>query len=396
MPDPATTPHLGRLHILTHDEVQSIFSLPQFTAAERGLYFSLTPAELEALAPARSFASKLNFILQLGYFKARHLFFNFAWQAVAADVEFIRQKYFPNGKKKLLDLLQVVKNTVFRQRRIIAALGNYQFCGRSQRAMLTQAAKNSARISGQPIYIFRELFAFLQTHRIILPGYSFLQDLIAQALRSESARLRTLLQNQLTADHTEQLENLLSVAAGFYEITHLKHEPRDFSRTEIKRETARGLQIKELYHLAQVVLPSLGISNQSIAYYASLVMYYRVDKLKRFATGTTSLYLLCFIHQRYQRVHDNLINCLLYRVRLYSDQAKEFATRKLSSLQLTTHQQIGKAADVLRLLTDEQFSPETPFGLVQQQAFAILGRDEINQIAAHIAQASPLDESQFR
>ena len=125
-------------------------------------------------------------------------------------------------------------------------------------------------------------------------------------------------------------------------------------------------------------------------------MYYRVDKLKRFATGTTSLYLLCFIHQRYQRVHDNLINCLLYRVRLYSDQAKEFATRKLSSLQLTTHQQIGKAADVLRLLTDEQFSPETPFGLVQQQAFAILGRDEINQIAAHIAQASPLDESQFR
>ena len=199
MPDPATTPHLGRLHILTHDDVQSIFSLPQFTAAERGLYFSLTPAELEALAPARSFASKLTFILQLGYFKARHLFFNFAWQAVAAKVEFIRQKYFPNGKKKLLDLPQVVKNTVFRQRRIIAALGNYQFCGRSQRKMRAQAAQKFAQISGQPHYLLREILTFLQTHRIILPGYSSLQDLIAQALRSEAKRLQYQLQNQLTA-----------------------------------------------------------------------------------------------------------------------------------------------------------------------------------------------------
>lgn len=396
MPDPAKTPHLGHLHILTPDEVQSIFALPQFTAAEQRLYFSLTPTELAALAQARSFASKLTFILQLGYFKARHLFFNFAWPAVAADVEFIRHQYFPNEKKKLLDLPQVVKNTVFRQRRIIAALGNYQFCGRAQRKMLAQAAQKFAQLSSQPHYLLRELLTFLQTHRIILPGYSSLQDLIAQALRSEAKRLKNQLQNQLTADHTQQLEKLLSAAASFYEITHLKHEPRDFTHLEIKREAARGLQIKELYHLAQTVLPSLAISNQSIAYYASLVLYYRVDKLKRFASGTTHLYLLCFIHQRYQRVQDNLINSLLYRVRLYSDQAKEFGHTKLSSLQLTTHQSIGKAAAVLRLLTNEQIPPETPFGLVQQKAFAILGRDEINQIAAHIAQESPLEEGQFR
>lgn len=244
MPDAAKTPHLGRLHILTPDEVQSIFALPQFTAEEQRLYFSLTPTELAALAQARSFASKLTFILQLGYFKARHLFFNFAWQAVAADIEFIRHQYFPHEKKKLLDLPQVVKNTVFRQRRIIAALGNYQFCGRAQRKMLAQAAQKFAQLSGHPHYLLRELLTFLQTHRIILPGYSSLQDLIAQALRSEAKRLQNQLQNQLTADHTQQLEKLLSAAASFYEITHLKHEPRDFTHLEIKRESARVCKSK--------------------------------------------------------------------------------------------------------------------------------------------------------
>ena len=69
--------HLGRLHILTQEELQDLYELPNFTDQERHLYFSLTKNEFELLAEFRSMASKLNFILQLGYFKARHLFFNF-------------------------------------------------------------------------------------------------------------------------------------------------------------------------------------------------------------------------------------------------------------------------------------------------------------------------------
>lgn len=125
-------------------------------------------------------------------------------------------------------------------------------------------------------------------------------------------------------------------------------------------------------------------------------MYFRVDKLKRFDTWTTYLYLLCFVHHRYQRLNDNLINCLLYRVKLYADQAKEFGNIKLSSINLTTNQSITKAADVLRLMTDEQILPATPFGIVQQKAFEILSKDEINQLAEYISQAPQLDEVQFR
>lgn len=76
--------HLARLHILTTEEIQNLYELPSFTDDERFLCFSITKPEIELLAEFRSFASKLNFILQLGYFKASHLFFNFEFQTRAS------------------------------------------------------------------------------------------------------------------------------------------------------------------------------------------------------------------------------------------------------------------------------------------------------------------------
>jgi TnpA family transposase len=388
--------HLSRLHILTAEEIQNLFELPEFTDEERLLYFSLTETEIELVAKVRSFVSKLNFILQLGYFKARHLFFSFEFQNVSADVEFIRRMYFPKDKRNIHTLEKVAINTVLKHRRAIIELYEYQFCGQTEKKLIEQIAQNSAKISGKPIYIFREILNFLQIQRILLPGYSFLQDVISKALLVEIYRLQLLLKNKLTSNEIKKLEDLLTDSTGFYEITNLKREPRNFSFSEMKKEIGRGEKIKEIYQRAKEILPTLEISNQSIAYYASLISYYRVDKLKRFDSWTTYLYLLCFIHQRYQRIQDNLINCLLYRVRLYTDQAKEFGMQKLASINLTTNQNISKAANVLRLLTDEQIPSETPFGIVRQKAFKILGKAEIEQFTELILEENQLDEVAYR
>jgi len=302
MPDKLTTSHLGRLHILTNDEIQDIFNLPNFTDEERLLYFALTKIELGVLNQSRSFASKLNFILQLGYFKFRRLFFTFELSDISDDIEFITRKYFADENPEIPTSPKIAVNTSLKHRRTIAELHNYQFCGRRERKMIERFARNAAKISGKPIYIFREILHFLDTRRIILPGYSFLQDIISKALNLEDQRLQITLQNKLTETDTKQLEGLLSDAEGLYEITNLRREARDFTLSEIRREIERGIKIKELYQAAGEVLPALEISNQSIAYYASLVSYYRVDKLRRFDKWTTYLYLLCFVHQRYGRL----------------------------------------------------------------------------------------------
>ena len=71
--------------------------------------------------------------------------------------------------------------------------------------------------------------------------------------------------------------------------SQLKREPRDFSASEIKREIQRGAQISALYHPASKLLPVLKISNESIKYYASLVTYYSVFRLKQLEERTVRI-----------------------------------------------------------------------------------------------------------
>jgi hypothetical protein len=136
MTDIPKRPHLVRLHILTTEEIENLFELPDFTDEERFLYFSLSETEFELLAQFRSFPSKLNFILQLGYFKARHLFFNFEFQTVSTDAEFIRRRYFPKEKMKIRKLEKVVVKTILKHRRTIIELYNYQFCAQPEKKLI--------------------------------------------------------------------------------------------------------------------------------------------------------------------------------------------------------------------------------------------------------------------
>jgi len=286
-----------RLKILSKDEIQTIFELPQFTHDERLLYFSLTETEKEFLNQSRSINTQIYFVLQLGYFKARHTFFNFEFENVSEDVEFVLQSYFAGQK---IDLVHTVaKNTRIKQQQFILGQYRYQWCGNHQRKLIEEKARKFARISVKPIYIFREIISFIQAENIALPGYSLLQDIVGQAITFEETRLTDLLKKYLQPSDSSLLETLLIDSDNFYEITQLKREPKDLRLNEIKREIDRAVKLREIYQLSKELLPKLDIPNQSIIYYASLVLFYSVYKLKRFNQYVIYLYLLCFVHQRY-------------------------------------------------------------------------------------------------
>jgi hypothetical protein len=77
-------------------------------------------------------------------------------------------------------------------------------------------------------------------------------------------------------------------------VSPLKQDPKDFSRNEMRREMARCRSLEPLYRTAMALLPELGISNDSIAYYAALVDYYTVQKLQQLTQGMARLYLCAF------------------------------------------------------------------------------------------------------
>ena len=85
-----------RLRILADDEIEAIYGRPRFTDEERREYFSLSPTELTAMEQLHSIKSRIYYILQLGYFKARQMFFVFDLQEVSEDRRYIIEQYFPN------------------------------------------------------------------------------------------------------------------------------------------------------------------------------------------------------------------------------------------------------------------------------------------------------------
>lgn len=380
-----------RISILGEDEFKALFERPDFTYEDRCYYFSLSQPEKELLQNLHSFKSKVYFVLQLGYFKAKHLFFTFDLHEVKEDLQYVLKQHF--NDKKMIDLSTVHKLTRFKQQRLILERFDYHSCGPEERKQIEKKAYYAVTISGKPIFIFREIMNYLNEQRIVVPGYSFIQETVSQAITFEQNRLTSIMQNHLKQPDIQALRTLLEDTQGLYELTLLKREPKDFSLKEVKREIDRGKQIQSLYQLAYKLLPKLGVSNESIKYFASLVNYYSVYKLKRLNEWLVFVYLLCFVYYRYQRMNDNLINTFIYNVRRYIDESKSTAKDKMYQHYAENRQNMKRAGEVLQLLTDDSIEADTPFGDIQSRAFAILERQKLTNLADQIATNAKWDET---
>lgn len=383
-----------RLVILGDDEIETIYGRPWFTHEDRRNYFSLSQPEKDLLQVLRSVKSQAYFVLQLGYFKAKQLFFTFELHEVEEDLHYVLTQHFKDST--IDDLSPVKKLTRLKHQRLIFELINYRRCDTGERQQLEIMARKAATVCGKPIYIFREIMHYLTEQHIVVPGYSFMQETVGKALSYEENRLTAIMQEYLKQPNIEALKQLLQDSSGPYQITQLKHEPKDFSAGQIKSEIQRGKRTQPLYQLAQILLPKLGVSNESVKYYASLVGYYSVFRLKRLNEWIVYVYLLCFVYHRYQKVHDNLINTLIYNVKRYSEEAKGAAKERVYECHIEINQNLNKAGQVLKLFTDDSIATNTPFQNVQTKAFAILERQKLVDIADQIATKTKFDETAFQ
>jgi hypothetical protein len=379
-----------RLQILGEEEIEAVYGKPLFNHEERVLYFSLSAPEKAAWHQFHTFQSRIFYVLQLGYFKARQQFFTFTLQDVLADASYVQHTYFPDFP---LTELEVAKGTRLKQQRVILDLFRYHLCTRAERRLLANRARQSARISSKPIYILRDLLQYLVEQRIVAPSYTVLQDIVGRALTAEQARLIRIADEHLTAADVPALRKLLTNPHGLYEITRLKREPKDFGYEAMAWEIRRGAQIAGLYRLAQELLQFMQISPESVKYYASLVNFYSVFRLQQLDEQLVFIYLLCFVYHRYQQLHDNLLNALLYHVRQYTDAAKQAAKDRVYEYRLEQTRDLRKAGHVLKLFIDDAIPPEMPFGQVQARAFSILDRQRLERLATEIAEDETLDET---
>ena len=283
-----------RITILSAKEIEELYDLPQLSDVERKLYFTMDTDESKIAHSHRSWATKLVFMLQLGYFKAKKMFFAFTYEEIRDDIQFIRAKYslpgFPPKK------LEIHKTTRWNQQQRILTLFNYHDCNALRREKLQEKACRCIRISAKPIHIFKELLTYLEKARVVLPAYSTLQKIISKAILEETHRLAALAERQISGNVANRLQKLLTREDRPYMFTLLKKEPKNFKYKQISQEIAKQNLLKPLYDFAEGFLPRLDISNDNIRYYASLVDYYTAFRVRQLHGSVANVYLLCFLY----------------------------------------------------------------------------------------------------
>jgi hypothetical protein len=102
-----------------------LYEIPKFIDDERGWYFELHNSELELLKLSGSRKTKVDAILQLGYFKAKNQFFKYQYDEVKIDIDYILNQYFDETQLGKLSISREIKRQ--NQKRILNLLGFQYF-----------------------------------------------------------------------------------------------------------------------------------------------------------------------------------------------------------------------------------------------------------------------------
>ncbi len=263
--------NLKRLYLLPEAEVADLYARPIFNQEEQLLYFKMNQVELDALGQFGTIKTKVYFILQLAYFKAKNQFFTFEFDDAQPDIEYVLAKFF----KKTNQILQgsITRQRVSQQKQVILNLFNYQDYSGEQAVLIEAHLCELLRYYPKGHDTFRQLLVYLDNQKIVIPTYRNLQDSFTQAFSKESERLNQLIL-LIPQAQQEQLSELINRDDGISKLNTIRSDQKNFKYTATSAEIEKALAIAGLYKFAKDFLPSLLLSKNAIRYYADLAEQY--------------------------------------------------------------------------------------------------------------------------
>ena len=375
-----------RLTVLTGAEKFALYDLPDFDEGQRLSYLTLSAQELALASSRQGLGAQVYCALQIGYFKAKHAFFRFAWADVNEDCAFVLSRYFDG---RVFKPLAITKHEHFTQRALIAELFAYRLWSADFLPELKQQADQIVRRDTVPGFIVTELLAYLKDHKIVRPGYTTLQKLISKVLTAERRRLGDLLAEGLDEAAKEALVQLLVRDETLSELAALMQDAKDFGWSQMVKEREKRARLEVPYRITKVLLPRLAISQQNLLYYASLANFYTVHDLRSLKSEQTHLYLLCYAWQRYRQLTDNLVDALGYHMKRLEDESKTLANKAFVAEQTRHQRETERVGRLLLLYVDETVADATPFGDVRRRAFKIMTKDAL-QVAGQRMSTKPI------
>ena len=177
--------------------------------------------------------SQLYFILQLGYFRAKQLFYHFTFEDVEADWHYIAEQYFTTQTFALTG--QVAKSIKLQQQRLILQRYGYKRWSTAFKSKTLKQLHYLVRLHPKGHDTFQELLVYFEQAKITIPTYRTCQDLIAHALSDKRERFATIFKG-LSANDKATLDLVIKNDNDSNLLTTLRHDQKDFRYFTIKSE----------------------------------------------------------------------------------------------------------------------------------------------------------------
>lgn len=373
-----------RLHILNDNDIAALYAAPEFNATERSHFFALPPALLKSLkitkTNGKNTSAKLYFILQYGYFKAKHQFFNFSYQDVKHDVVFIMAQYFPKDGKP--HQLPIRKTQRAMKLQIAEFMGFSDSMEKVDRVIL-EKTHQLAKTTPDLVAIFEEILHALETEKLILPKYSRLQNKLGAAMKSYSQHLNQQIKHALPKKVHQSLGNLLKMKEDFYAITTLQFDAKSFQTKEMSAEIDKLMMCQPIFDFAQTFLPTLALSRSIIDYYADLVNLYTVQRLQELLKETAYLYMMCYVYRRYERLMNNVTQGFAYYVDKYCSEGKKITKEALSITETPLEEHRTEIGKLMGIFTDKNVMRQSG-AHIEKVAFKVMPEEEIAAVSEQL------------
>jgi len=370
-----------RITLLTKGEIKAIYDYPIFSDEERQCHFYLSEQELETIETLATAENKVCFILMLGYFKAKTIFYRISFRKSHKDMAYIK-KFIFSGNISTSELPSVSIRTTNRIKNKIYKLFNIG-TELTQTSLILEKIGDLARYNIVPTNIFKDLVSYMQDNNIPLPAYATIQTLIGKALSEEEKRLTNIIDKHLPLHAVKTIDDLLTATEGLYPITALKSDPKSFRMHDLQGELDKHHKCSRLFIACKNVIPKFDISNNNINYYSSLAIYYNAFKLQRFPKNKCQLYIICFIFRQFYKINNNLIDGFVHYVRTYDKKADEYAKEEVSNTKAIMSQYQPQVGKILSMFGNNKLDNHR-FKKVKQKAFAFVSEKILKKICVLI------------
>ena len=375
------------LNILNESEIEELFNVPKISLQDRELFFELTIEDKEYISKQTIVSNKINYILQIGYFRAARKFYKFTFKNVLDDFLYIKERYYPQIS---IPKSNVSKDKYYASQKEIMRIYKYKRYDSCFAINLEKQAKRLAKRDLTKKNIFENLLNFCEKNNVIRPEYSTLQSIISRAVIREEKRLIVKLGTLLNKASRNTLDDLIASSDTISNLSLLKKDPKGLTTTEMEAELTKQQNISELFEKSKHIIPTLDISRQNLQYYADLCDYYDVHILKSFNQKKSRLYMICLVWQRFVKLNDHLITFYVHKTKSYEDSNKNHVNTCILEAKININVDQKLASKMLKIVHDNSVEDKD----IRTNCYKIVSEDKFDNFTNKLAKPN-LDASSY-